>query len=244
MALLSQYLFVLRNLIQSPTSPIPLLPDSQLGTYINLARGQVAIDAECVRGMGSATITAGVEVIPITQVAAQNLAGVSQAIVIRNARLNGSRVDIRPWDWFENYYLFGPPNPPVLYATVMAHQGQGTLTTLYFYSSNGGNVLADAVFLPVDLIDDTTPDAIPYPWIDAVAFYAAWYSYMSMQRQADGQIFFQRYNEVMRRGRTTVTSTALPENDPGGLGAMVATTKTTLGLPQAPAPQQQQQRGR
>ena len=231
---LSQYLFILRNLIQSPTSPVPLLPDSQLVIYLNLARAQVALDAECVRASGTATVGAGTVVVPITTLVPE-LGGVSQAIVVRNALLNDSRVDIRPWDWFANYYLAGPP-ASLTPAAVMAHQGQGSFSTLYFSSASGGALNADLVLLPDDLGSDSDPDAIPYPWVDAVSFYAAWYSYMSLQRQADADHFFLRYNLVLRRGRSIVTSTALPENEPGGLGAQIATTKTPLGIP-PPAPQ-------
>ena len=124
----------------------------------------------------------------------------------------------------------------------MAHQGQGTFSSLYF-SSRGGSLNADLVLLPDDLTGAAGEiDAIPYPWTEAVAFYAGWYSYMTMQRQADADHFFARYNAVLKRGRQEVTSTSLPENDPGGIGAALATTKTILGAP-PPAPPQQRGRG-
>ena len=49
------------------------------------------------------------------------------------------------------------------------------------------------------------------------------------ERQADSQLMWSRYNEMMRRGRTTITSTNLPANDPGGAGAMAAAMKLSLG---------------
>lgn len=229
--LLSQYVRTVRNLIQSPTSPVPLVPDDLLVTYVNLARAQIAIDAECVVTIGHADISPGIVAIPISSVVPIPLPpGMSQPMVVRNAFLDRTRIDVRSWNWFAAYYYIDTPQLPVLPTAVMAHHGQGAAATLFF-NSTGGVLVADVVALPIDLVNDGTPDAIPYPWVDAVPFYASWYAYMAMQRQADAQMFIQRYTEVLRRGRATVTSTTLPENDPGGVGALVSTTKAPVGAP-------------
>lgn len=240
--LLSQYLGTLQSLIQSPSSPIPLVTTALLTQYINLGRAQVAIDAECVRSNATAAIVAGVSELAISQLAVQ-ITGASQAIVVRNARINGSdRVDMRPWDWFENYYLNGPPAVPVTAESVMSHQGQGSFATLWIYAQQTGNLSADVVLLPDNLASDSDPDVVPYPWTDAVPFWAAFYAYMAMQRQADANVFLMRYYEMTRRGRSGVTSTMLPDNDPGGVGARLANLRSTLGAPQA-APQGARQQG-
>jgi hypothetical protein len=224
---LSSYLSTTQSLIQSPQSPVPLLTTALLTLYVNLARSQVAMDAECIRAnIGSEPVSAGTVMIPLSGFTGLP-DGCAQGITIRNALLNGTRVDIRPWDWFAQYYLAGPP-PSLLATPVMARQAQGAFSTVWV-SSNGGSLNLDMVFLPIDLVDDTSYEAVPYPWTDAVPFYAAWYAYMSMQRQADAQTMLARYAELTRRGRTTMTSTNLPENDSGGMGAVMATTKTPLG---------------
>ena len=230
---LSQYLSTTQSLIQTPQSPIPLLPTALLTTYVNLARAQIAIDAECIRGYGTATVGAGNVELPITNFTGLP-AGVSQGIVVRNATLSGARVDIRPWDWWTQYYSSGQPSS-LIPTPVMATQGQGTFATLYL-SSGGGTLTADLVLLPINLVTDNDDDAVPYPWTDAVPFYAGWYAYMAMQRQADAETFRGRYHEILRRGRSTVTSTNLPENNPGGAGAQLASAHMPLGMPpQAPA---------
>lgn len=225
--ILSDYLALTRGLIQTPQSPIPLIDDGLLTIYINTARNQVALDGECIRTFGTAAISAGVVSVPIVDLATFSASG--QPMVVRNAWLNAARIDIRSWDWFVSYNLEGAPatNP------VMAHHGAGSLTYLYISSSGGGELMADIVALPLSLVDDTTFDHVPYPWSDAVPFYAAYYAYMAMQRQADAEMFMGRYRELMRRARTEVTSTALPENDPGGIGAQLAASKVPLGLPPA-----------
>ena len=97
----------------------------------------------------------------------------------------------------------------------------------------------DAVCYPVDLVDDTTPEAIPYPWTDAVPFFAAYYALLSSQnatRQADADRMMARYSEFVSRARRTSNASVLPmtyeqSGDP--------TESNKLGLG-APAQQQGQ----
>lgn len=229
--LLSQYQNITQSLIQSPQSPIPLLTTPLLTTYINMARAQVALDGECVRTSGTGTIGGGLSSTPLAAVVSLPAnSGYAQPLVVRNGTVAGARIDIRSWDWFVAYNMATPR-----VTTVMSHQGQGSLSVLYFSSLGGGALWLDVVALPINLTVDTDPDAIPYPWVDAVPFYAAYYSYMAFQRQADADMFMMRYREIMRRARGESSSTNLPENDPGGMGAMLAAAKMALGQP-PPAP--------
>lgn len=226
--LLSQYQRLTRRMVNDPT--FARINDFDLRDYINIARAQVAADGECVRTNGQAVITGGVDVLPLTSLPLGS-AALSQALVARNATLNGIVVDIRPWDWFVVFSMNSPGPTPV-----MAHQGQGSFTTLYISSVGGGSLWVDVVAMPIDLVDDTTPDAIPFPWVDAVAFYTVYYVYMAAQQQQDADNSLMRYRELMHRARGEVTSTYLPENDPGGVGARIAASKIPLGTPPAPPP--------
>lgn len=226
--LLSQYQRLTRRLLSDPT--FARINDFDLRDYINIARSQVAIDGECVRVLGTANVTAGIFTLPIAQLTVPADAGLSQALVVRNAYLSNVRVNIRSWDWFYAYNAFNPTSIPVA-----AHQGQGTFATFFISSVSGGTLDADVVALPVDLVDDSTVDAVPYPWIDAVSFYAAWYASIAAEREDQADKFMTRYRDLMRRARSGVTSTNLPENDPGGMGAMIANSKMSLGALQ-PAP--------
>jgi hypothetical protein len=229
--LLSAYLALTRSLFQTPQSPIPLITDGLLTNHVNIARQQLALDAECVRFFGTATVAAGRAILPVTDISLGTTEG-AQPVVVRNATLAGVRVDIRPWDWYAAYHL----NPPAGPVPVMSHQGQGTFSVLYISSQAGGLLEADVVCLPDWLLDESSIDQIPYPFTDAVPFYAAYYAYMSMQRQADANLMLARYHEVVRRGRTGVTSTNLPGNDPGGPGTTIAGGMQTSGAPPAAAP--------
>lgn len=232
--LLSQYQKLTRRLLSDPT--FARINDFDLRDYINIGRAQAAADGECVRTTGQAAVTAGTGYLPLSAIplAAQY----SQALVVRNAKLNNVMVDIRPWDWFVTFALGNPQPTPVA-----AHQGQGSSSDIWVSSVSGGSLWVDVVALPVDLIDDTTPDAIPFPWVDAVAFYAVYYAFMASQQQNEADLSMLRYRDTMRRARGEATSTNLPENDPGGLGARIAAAKVALGvLPGAAAPAAQQRR--
>jgi len=62
------------------------------------------------------------------------------------------------------------------------------------------------------LVDDTTPEAIPQLWQDAVPFYAAWLGFMQIQRQPDADGMMKRFEEMMSRARRAGTSDVLPDN--------------------------------
>ena len=66
----------------------------------------------------------------------------------------------------------------------------------------------DCQCLPSDLIDDQSHEAIPMPWRDAVAFYAAHLAFLELQNYnaAKGMLdlyekFAQRYSDYARVGK-------------------------------------------
>ena len=59
----------------------------------------------------------------------------------------------------------------------------------------------DCCCLPNDLATDTDPEAIPYPWTDAVRFLAAYYAFSGAQRFTDADRMWQEYEKYMKRAR-------------------------------------------
>lgn len=224
--MLTAYQTAVTNLIQAPSSPTALISSSQLTSYINTARLQLAGDAECVRAVGAIATAVGVTSYSFLSVT--NLPTSVQSILsIQNARLStisNNTMEMRPWAWYSQYYLGSAVegNP-----TIAAQLQQGVLGTIYFYPTPSSilTVLVDSVCLPINLVDDTTVEAIPYPWTDAVPFYAAWLALMSLQRQADADEMLARYKGLALRGRSEATPEVLPDNYAGGLGATIAASK-------------------
>lgn len=115
----------------------------------------------------------------------------------------------RPWQWFQancRVYSVSAMNFPAYWSDY----GQGINGSFYLFPIPG-QVLSmdiDAFCLPVPLVDDTTVDAIPYPWSDAVPYFAAYQCYMNSSRAADAQRMFNidprqpgQYQMFMARAR-------------------------------------------
>jgi len=207
-------------LLQAPSSPVSLINTSTLDSYINIARNQVAADGECIRFPASLTTSAQSNSFASITTSAAN--GVGSVIAIRSAKI-GPRlaIDIRPWEYFAAYYLgSGSVGTPLR----AAQQGQGINGTFFIDPVPAApvQITLDVVCLPIVLVNDTTPEAIPRLWVDAVPFYAAWLGMMSLQRQGDAQVMMQRYHDLMRRARQLSTPSELPDNLPGGQGATMA----------------------
>jgi len=129
----------------------------------------------------------------------------------------------RSFEWFSIYELNNAApaqGPPVRWSQL----GQGASSAPYGSAVSGNLWIApqpdgpytlavDAVCFPVPLVDDTTPEAIPYLWTDAVPYYAAYLAYLSAQspaRQADALRMFQIYQEFVGRARRFATPGVLP----------------------------------
>lgn len=177
-------------------------------SYINTARGQIAGDAECVRRLGSLALTQGTQPYAFSAVTGLGT-DVKGPINVRNTWYGiGSGftyVSPKSYEWYSVYYLDSPlavQGPP----DVWAQFGQGNSGTIYFGPTpdTAYTVQTDTVCTPVDLANDTTPEAIPVFWTDAVPFLAAWYALMnaqSMGSQADPDKMFGRYEAFRDRAR-------------------------------------------
>ena len=103
----------------------------------------------------------------------------------------------RPWAWFQancRVYSVSAMNFPSYWSQF----GQGRPGSFYLFPIPA-QVLSldvDAICLPIDLVDDTTPDAVPYPWQDAVPFFAAYQCYMNSSRAPDAARMFSNNPQV------------------------------------------------
>jgi len=208
---------------------VPIVPTVTIDSYINTARSRVAVDGECVRAVATAAVGNGLTLVPMSSLGITT-AAISGAFSVRQGALGNRRLDIRSWEWFSAYYLSASPT----LIPRMGQLGEGQKAILYFLSV-GGVVSLDVVAEPIALANDTTVEAIPYPWTDAVPFYAAWLSFMQLQRQADADMMMARYKELMRAARQEITPTVLPEYRPGGAGAVGAAVHQPLASGMAPA---------
>lgn len=222
--MLTEYITRTQELLQNPAPAIGLYPTASITRYINIARKQLAGEAACIRVLGTidtadaqraysfATINVGVS-------ASTGIEAVFNVRRINYGVGDGQRYVVpRPWEWFDQYCM----NNPVPTATddqgarfpqQWSQYGQGGAAPSGGAFQSGSfyiNPLPDGVYTlhcdcscyPIDLADDTTKEAIPYPFTDCVPFFAAWYTLLSSQmqaRRADAEAFYGYYQSFLDR---------------------------------------------
>lgn len=213
--MLNAYLTQFNNLIQAPGSPIALISSSQATTYTNVARNQVAVEGKCIRSYSTLQLVANQQQYQFSAITlGASPMGVQEVMEVEMAgyTVAGGQLPVwqREWQWFNRYVLQQAApvaGPPKWYA----QYGQGASGTLWFnLPDQTYTINLDTVCLPLPLVLETDPEAIPYQWTDAVPFYAAWLGMMQEQRQGDADMIYQRYQRIMQRARSGVTPQTTP----------------------------------
>lgn len=210
---LNAYILNTQRLLQNKPAQSTLYSSDDLTAYINTARLQIAGEAECIRAMATLPTTANTQSYPFSAISLPVLGtqGVYNVRQINISVGNGTaNLHPRPWSYFQ-YYFLGQIVPKTGLSTTWAQNGQGVNGTLYFYPipDSGYTLNCDCVFEPVALVDDTTPEAIPYPWQDAVPYFAAYYALLSAQRGQDAAAMLQLCEQFIQRARKTSTPSVL-----------------------------------
>lgn len=228
--MLASYLLATQNLLQSPAAPTPLYSTANLTLWINVARGQLSGENKCIRAMGAITLAEGVNNYAFSAATIPNAAALGIQSVLDIGTLwyvvgNGQKwIRPRPWPWFATYELNNPvpqSGPPKVWTVF----GQGAAAQMSPFPIGGGTFYVsplpdlaytlnvDAACLPVPLVDDTTPEAIPFLWTDAIPYFAAYLALLSAQtgvRMQQAQQMFQLYTEFSNRARRASTPLTLP----------------------------------
>ena len=68
----------------------------------------------------------------------------------------------------------------------------------------------DATVLPNALVDDTTVEQLRYPYTDLVQYYAAYLAKYKQQEFDESARFLQQYDELFRRGTSSVYQRRIP----------------------------------
>lgn len=99
------------------------------------------------------------------------------------------------------------------YPAVWAQYKQGHSASIYLYPvpSQLNQMEWDCYCDVIDLVDDTTVEAIPDPYDQAVPFKAAYYAYMNAQRRDDAAMMDSEYKRYMREGRAMSTPSMVPD---------------------------------
>lgn len=221
--MLTAYETQTKSLLQNPGAPVQLYSTADIDRWINLARGQLAGEAECIRVIGTIPTVVGQRAYNFSSISLSTT-GVQGVIHVRRVSYNVGQnsqglagtqwIPPRSWEWFDIYHMNNPvptPGAPEVwsqYGQGSSGTGTGSVSTGSFYIDPPPDMVyqlnCDCVCYPGPLVDDTTPEAIPYLWTDCVPFFAAYYAYLSSQtgaRQGDADRMYNHYKEFLQRAR-------------------------------------------
>lgn len=207
--------------------------EPDLTTYVNIARGQLAGESECIRLYRTLDVSDASQEYAFASI---DLTGITTSVLgvlnVRQASFTvatGAKpLHSRPWPWFQQYVL-SQPVPTAGPPSTWSQLGQGASGTLYVNILDGAYTLnLDVVGYPVNLTDDSTPEAIPYTWTDAVPYYAAYLALFAVNPEKADRMF-KEYERFVARARSNATPSVLPGNYPQSPDMMMA---NRLGMQQ------------
>jgi len=87
----------------------------------------------------------------------------------------------------------------ITYPGWYAQYGEGPAACLYLapIPTIAAPMEVDLTIIPQPLLTDGDPEPIPYPWVDAVSYYAAVLALLQQQRKEDAQTMVEMFNAEM-----------------------------------------------
>lgn len=213
--MLSDYLTQTSRLLHDPQNVNFSVSD--LTAYINLARGQIASQTQCVRCLDIVDLANGTEsyALPTTG----TLSGAGQAVAVISIAMPWGTykpvLDRYSWGDFQaQFRLFSGTVQgfPECYAQL----GDALSSAVYFFPIPT-QVFASEWYCAHTvsaMSSDADPEAIPYPFTDCVPYFAAYLALINAQRYQESKIMFQTFQMFMQSARSSTnplfTNTAYP----------------------------------
>lgn len=147
-------------------------------------------------------------------VLAQLTSGVKSILFIESVAVSwGSlKPTLEQWNWNDlQAYMRAYPvqsGQPAMWAQL----GQGVGGSMYIQPvpTSALPMEWNCVCVPVDLLTSTDPEAIPYPWTDAVPYFAAYLAFLNARRPQEAGEQFATYTNRMLRARAFSESSMVP----------------------------------
>jgi len=180
---LNSYLAQTQNLLQLPGSAASgLYSTANLTLWINIARGQIAGEGECIRSFGTIPTVVGQQPYTFAGISTgtSTVNGIQGVININSLSYNAGNGQLwltpRPWPWFSLYNQnnavprSGPPKEwsqfgqgaaPGAAGSDQASVGGGS----FYLSPSPDDVYTlncNCICYPIPLATDSDPEAIPY----------------------------------------------------------------------------------
>lgn len=200
----SDYRNQCRRLLHDPNANF--WPDSELNDYISEARNRVVGDTGCLRSLQSFTLTVGQEAYQYSALPSStqtmdiiNIVAIwgQQRITLQYMPWSQFTTRMRPWLSYQDI------------PAVFTIYGQST-----FYigptPSQAYSCEIDTVILPVAFTDDTTADAINYPYTAGVSYYASYLAKEKQQAYEESDRFLEKYKQKMKEALQMTMTRRIP----------------------------------
>lgn len=191
---------------------------ADITTYINLARTQVAGEAECCRSIGLLSVDSTAIAYPFSAIVLDDPAFV-RAINVRSAAYlldptgdtyPAFTVHTRPFEWFQ-YFELSNPAPVAGPPKVWAQFKQAFDGSLYVNKLDGPYTMRlDTVCIPINLVDDSTADGIPILYRSSVSYYAAYLAFLGNNEHEASKELHNEYARNLEFGRRASNPSQLP----------------------------------
>ncbi len=210
--------------------------EADILTYVNAARGQIAGEFECCRAYVTLDVDNSTQQYNFADVgltAYSTLSGILNVRQISYAVGSGQQMlHSRPFPWF-NSFVLGTAVPQAGEPSVWSQFGQGSTGSIFVNLLSGPFTLSlDVCAYPIPLVDDSTGEALPYQFTDAVPFLAAYYALLPVDAER-AKLIFAEYQKFGGRGRNQATPSVLPSSFAQAPDPFI---QTRLGLTQQRGP--------
>ena len=197
-------------------------PAPTLHNFINRSRRRVAAASGCLRLLVKTATIPNQEIYPFSAWNSQvqtDLPGARSVLAVRSVSIAIGVGGWKPmwhrivWSDFQarfriyNGAYYGVISEPGWWAQF----GDGQYGSIYLAPIPGAKMPMelDLSCVPQNLLTDNDPEPIPYPWVDAVSYWAAVLALMQQQRAQDAQMMATMFNTDMPFAAAVVCPTML-----------------------------------
>lgn len=175
--------------------------------YINEGRSQIASASQSIRLLSLNNTVTGQEIYPFSALVIPPSAGYGQVVAVKgisiiwgNFRYTLQKLSFSKYQALIRAYADSYQDVP----KASAQFGQGVNGSIYMYPppSDVYPMEWDCICLPADLATDSDPELIPYPWTDAVQYYAAAKAMEATGRYDVADRYNGQFSKYIKQART------------------------------------------
>lgn len=183
--------------------------NAELTDCINVGRKKVALDTACLRSLETVPLVAGTETYPINSSTSKDERCIdvlniivewgNQRVPLLQMVWSEFSANLRVWQNFQNM--------PAAYSKY-----GGPLGSIYIgpVPNTAYDSFWDIIYIPEDLVDNTSVDELAYPYDDPVCYYAAYTAKYRQQSYGEAALYEQQYRQKAAWAISSTFTRVLP----------------------------------